>query len=128
MRRTLYYAMIYIIQTDPNWSNFLFGVHPQTRDPRIILLDFGASRSYSKPFADKYMRILKAAYDEDRETMLDYSRRIGFLTGYESKQMENAHCESISILGETLASKEPYDFSKQVCIVCTAILFSVRIL
>ena len=48
------------------------------------------------------MRILKAAYDEDRETMLDYSRRIGFLTGYESKVMEDAHVDSISILGETV--------------------------
>lgn len=60
------------------------------------------------------MRILKAAYDNDQESMLRYSRDIGFLTGYESKVMEQAHCDSISILGETLTSKEPYDFSKQV--------------
>jgi aarF domain-containing kinase len=77
------------------------------------LLDFGASRVYPKRFADLYMRILKAAYDDDTDAMLHYSRKIGFLTGYESKVMEQAHCDSISILGETLTSKEPYDFSKQ---------------
>lgn len=45
--------------------------------------------------------------------MLKYSESIGFLTGYESKQMKDAHCASIDVLGEVLASKEPYDFSKQ---------------
>ncbi|KAI6240892.1 DNA-directed RNA polymerase [Aphelenchoides fujianensis] len=87
------------MQTDPNWSNFFFGLHPTTKTPKIILLDFGASRS--RPTTTTV------------ETMLHYSRKIGFLTGYESKIMEDAHCDSISILGETMASKEPYDFSKQ---------------
>jgi aarF domain-containing kinase len=81
----------------------------------LILLDFGASRVYSKKFVDDYMRILKAAFDGDRKTMLIYSRKIGFLTGYESKVMEEAHCDSIQILAETLTSNEPYDFSRQVC-------------
>uniref|UniRef100_A0A0K0FY20 Ubiquinone biosynthesis protein coq-8 (inferred by orthology to a C. elegans protein) n=1 Tax=Strongyloides venezuelensis TaxID=75913 RepID=A0A0K0FY20_STRVS len=101
------------MQTDPNWSNFFLGKHPVTGQPRMILLDFGASRSYSKKFTDLYMRIIKAAYDNDKEKTLKYSREIGFLTGYESKVMEEAHCDSVSILGETLASDKPFDFSKQ---------------
>ncbi|VDM93529.1 unnamed protein product, partial [Onchocerca ochengi] len=101
------------MQTDPNWSNFYLGKHPTTGGPRLILLDFGASRSYPKKFVDQYMNIIRAAYDNNRDKMLEYSRKIGFLSGYESKIMEDAHCESISILGETLASTTPYDFSKQ---------------
>uniref|UniRef100_A0AC35GDY7 ABC1 atypical kinase-like domain-containing protein n=1 Tax=Panagrolaimus sp. PS1159 TaxID=55785 RepID=A0AC35GDY7_9BILA len=101
------------MQTDPNWSNFFFGRHPQTGEPRLVLLDFGASRSYSKQFVDDYMHIIRAAYDMDRPRMLEYSRKIGFLTGYENKAMENAHCDSIEILGETLASRAPFDFAKQ---------------
>ncbi|MCP9265491.1 Protein ABC transporter 1, mitochondrial [Dirofilaria immitis] len=101
------------MQTDPNWSNFYLGKHPTGSGPRLILLDFGASRSYPKKFVDQYMNIIRAAYDNDRDKMLEYSRKIGFLSGYESKIMEDAHCESISILGETLASTAPYDFSKQ---------------
>ena len=46
--------------------------------------------------------------------VLKYSREIGFLTGYESKLMERAHLDSISIIGETLTSDKPFDFSKQV--------------
>uniref|UniRef100_A0A0R3RTX2 ABC1 domain-containing protein n=1 Tax=Elaeophora elaphi TaxID=1147741 RepID=A0A0R3RTX2_9BILA len=101
------------MQTDPNWSNFYLGKHPTASSPRLILLDFGASRSYPKKFVDQYMSIIRAAYDNDKNKMLEYSRKIGFLSGYESKVMEDAHCESISILGETLASTAPYDFSKQ---------------
>lgn len=101
------------MQTDPNWSNFFFGRHPTSGDNRLILLDFGATRSYSKPFVDLYMRIIKAAYDNSDEGILKYSREIGFLTGYESAVMEKAHCASTMILGETLASQEPFDFAKQ---------------
>uniref|UniRef100_A0A1I8EGX8 ABC1 domain-containing protein n=1 Tax=Wuchereria bancrofti TaxID=6293 RepID=A0A1I8EGX8_WUCBA len=101
------------MQTDPNWSNFYLGKHPTANGPTLILLDFGASRSYPRKFVDQYMNIIRAAYDNDKDKMLEYSRKIGFLSGYESKIMENAHCESIGILGETLASTTPYDFSKQ---------------
>ncbi|KAF1566380.1 UNVERIFIED_CONTAM: Atypical kinase coq-8, mitochondrial, partial [Eudyptes robustus] len=101
------------MQTDPNWSNFYFGIHPQTGENRLILLDFGAAREYPKEFVDKYMKILQGAYNEDREAMLKYSREIGFLTGFEDKLMEKAHVDSISILAETLVADEPYDFGRQ---------------
>jgi aarF domain-containing kinase len=54
-------------QTDPNWSNFLFGLSNSSAKPQLILLDFGATRSYGKAFIDKYMRIIRAAYEGDRE-------------------------------------------------------------
>ncbi|VDN02529.1 unnamed protein product [Thelazia callipaeda] len=101
------------MQTDPNWSNFYLGVDP-TGSPKLILLDFGNCRSYSKNFINLYMNVIRAAYDDDKDKILEYSRKIGFLSGYESKViMEEAHCKSISILGEMLASAAPYDFSKQ---------------
>lgn len=34
---------------------------------------------------DQYVRILKAACDGDRQTVLNVSKDLGFLTGYESK-------------------------------------------
>lgn len=57
------------MQTDPNWSNFLFGTHPKIGTPSLILLDFGASRSYSHEFIDKYMKIIQSAYDGCRENV-----------------------------------------------------------
>lgn len=34
---------------------------------------------------DIYVRIIKAAAEGDRETVLKHSRELGFFTGYESK-------------------------------------------
>uniref|UniRef100_A0A183CCW9 ABC1 domain-containing protein n=1 Tax=Globodera pallida TaxID=36090 RepID=A0A183CCW9_GLOPA len=102
------------MQTDPNWSNFLFARNSSTGHYQLVLLDFGSTRSFSKSFIDKYMRILKAAYANDRNEMLKWSRDIGFLTGYETKVMAQAHCDAISIIGETLTNEKVYDFSEQV--------------
>lgn len=52
---------------------------------QLILLDFGASRPYSKEFVDIYIEIIRGAADNDRDLVLKKSREIGFLTGYESK-------------------------------------------
>lgn len=52
---------------------------------QLLLLDFGASREYSKEFMDKYVQVLKGACDGDRNIVLNVSKEIGFLTGYESK-------------------------------------------
>lgn len=60
------------------------------------------------------MHLIRAAYDKDRAKILRYSQEIGFLTGYESKLMEEAHCDSIAIIGETLTSTKPFDFAAQV--------------
>ena len=53
--------------------------------PQITLLDFGASREYSKEFTDEYIRVIKSASVGDRDGVYESSRKLGFLTGYESK-------------------------------------------
>lgn len=97
------------MQTDPNWSNFLY----DSTTRKIALLDFGASRDYSKLFVDRYARVVKAAVDGDREAVLSHSRTIGFLTGYETKVMENAHVDATMIMGEAFQKDEPFDFGGQ---------------
>ncbi|CAG8708778.1 37015_t:CDS:2 [Gigaspora margarita] len=79
---------------------------------QIELIDFGASRSFDSTFIDNYLNILKSAAKGDREGCAYYSERIGFLTGYESEVMKNAHVDSILTLGEPFAAPI-YDFSKQ---------------
>ncbi|RVE57620.1 hypothetical protein OJAV_G00218160 [Oryzias javanicus] len=97
------------MQTDPNWSNFFFD--PQTH--RVALLDFGATRGFDQSFTDAYIEIIKAAADQNREGVLLRSRDMKFLTGYESKSMENAHVDAVMILGEAFSSQEPFDFGEQ---------------
>jgi aarF domain-containing kinase len=69
------------MQTDPNWSNFLYDAETK----KMNLIDFGASRSFSPQFVDKYIRIIRAAANNDRNEIIRWSRETGFLTGYESK-------------------------------------------
>ena len=69
------------MQTDPNWTNFLW--NPHTR--QIELVDFGASREYSKEFIDRWMHLLSSAVAEDREACIEWSRDIGYLTGEEGE-------------------------------------------
>ncbi|XP_044022678.1 atypical kinase COQ8A, mitochondrial isoform X5 [Siniperca chuatsi] len=97
------------MQTDPNWSNFFFD--PQAH--KVALLDFGATRGFDKSFTDTYIEIINAAANRNREGVLQRSRDMRFLTGYESKAMENAHVDAVMILGEAFSSEEPFDFGAQ---------------
>ncbi|MBN3276194.1 COQ8A kinase, partial [Polyodon spathula] len=97
------------MQTDPNWSNFFYD--PQTH--RVALLDFGATRGFDLDFTDDYIEVIKAAADGNREGVLKRSIDMKFLTGYESKVMENAHVDAVMILGEAFASEEPFNFGSQ---------------
>eukprot|EP01006_Ploeotia_vitrea_P037359 TRINITY_DN66123_c5_g2_i1.p2 TRINITY_DN66123_c5_g2~~TRINITY_DN66123_c5_g2_i1.p2 ORF type:complete len:574 (-),score=284.34 TRINITY_DN66123_c5_g2_i1:86-1807(-) len=94
------------MQTDPNWSNFLFD--PEHRV--IHLIDFGSCRDYDKSFVDRYLLMVNACASKDQEGVLSYSRELGFLTGQESKATITAFLDASFIVGEAFASKTPYDF------------------
>lgn len=79
----------------------------------MILLDFGATRSFDQKFLSDYLRIIKAAADNDRELVLNFSKEMGFLTGYESKAMEEAHVDMVMIMGEVFQYDGEYDFGSQ---------------
>ncbi|KAH8859053.1 Atypical kinase COQ8B, mitochondrial [Schistosoma japonicum] len=98
-----------VMQTDPNWSNFMY--NPQTG--KIILLDFGASREFDKSFVDKYIRLIHASAEHDKESILELSKDLGFLTGYETKVLQQSHVDAVSILGEAFALDRNFDFSQQ---------------
>lgn len=70
-----------LMQTDPNWTNFLYNEQRST----IQLIDFGATREYSRRFMDQWLCLLRAAISGDREACRDWSQAIGYLTGDESQ-------------------------------------------
>jgi aarF domain-containing kinase len=94
------------MQTDPNWGNFLFD--PATG--QLALVDFGASREYSKRFVDRYLRLVWSAANRDREGLLDVSHELGFFTGEESREMLDAHAEAGLVVGEPFVRDRPFDF------------------
>lgn len=97
------------MQTDPNWSNFLYDVNTET----LMLIDFGSTRFYTEEFIENYREIILAAVRDDYETILKLSKDMKFLTGYETKQMEKAHVNAVMILGEMFRCKGEFDFGRQ---------------
>ncbi|XP_055904964.1 atypical kinase COQ8B, mitochondrial [Eupeodes corollae] len=97
------------MQTDPNWSNFLY----DDKSKRLMLIDFGATRFYQKDFIKNYRHVIMCAANNDRKGVLDTSREMGFLTGYESKQMDEAHVDAVMILGEIFRYDGEFDFGSQ---------------
>lgn len=65
---------------------------------QLILLDFGACRTYEKAFMDKYIEIINAASEGNRNKVLQLSREMKFLTGYESKVSYKSDTISNNIL------------------------------
>ena len=101
----------HFMQTDPNWTNFLF--NPATN--KLELLDFGASREFPERFINLYVRLLEAASRSDRGAVKHLSEELGYLTGHESKAMVDAHVQSVLTLAEPFTNVSPkvYDFRDQ---------------
>ncbi|KAK0550747.1 hypothetical protein OC845_002522 [Tilletia horrida] len=100
-----------LMQTDPNWSNFLLNERTST----LELLDFGATRDYTPEFIDKWYHLLSAAVRGDRDACLEWSHKIGYLTGEESEGMLEAHLQSMLLLAEPFSAHapSPYNFTNQ---------------
>jgi len=99
------------MQTDPNWTNFLYNASAQ----KIELLDFGASRDYPDEFVEPYIKVLIAASKGDKPAIRDLSLELGYLTGNESPAMLEAHIQSVLTLAEPFSGSGPeiYDFRDQ---------------
>lgn len=101
------------MQTDPNWTNFLFN----KSSGKLELLDFGAAREFPERFVDPYVRTLTAAAAGDRAAVRDFSIQLGYLTGKESKNMRDAHVDSVMTLAEPFKESNAldavYDFRDQ---------------
>ncbi|EMP24832.1 Putative aarF domain-containing protein kinase 4 [Chelonia mydas] len=73
------------MQTDPNWANFFY----DARKHQVTLLDFGASRPFSREFTHHYIeKVVKAAAEGDRAKVLQKSKDLKFMTGFETKTRE----------------------------------------
>merc|ERR1719334_407648 len=97
------------MQTDPNWANFLYS----ESTGQLGLIDFGATREFRPFFVNTYYKIINCAVNKDREGVLIHSREIGFLTGAESKIMNDAHVDSVMLLAKPFHDNSNFDFGNQ---------------
>lgn len=67
------------MQTDPNFGNYLVRIEPSMANngnPQLVLLDFGAVKSFDTPLISIAQNLLKAGYYQDKQAMLQA------MTGY----------------------------------------------
>ena len=96
----------HLIQSDPNFANFLYDPRTQT----LGLLDFGATRQFSRNLVDGYRDLLRAAVRTDRQAMTDSARRIGYFEHEIHPQQREAVLEIFLAVTEPIRSPKPYDF------------------
>ena len=92
-----------LVQTDPNYGNFLIKPHPLT----LVVLDFGATLRYDEEFRASYRDLLKDVSSRDPENIFDAFVKHGLLDPRES-------AESRRLLGEMMViSMEPFQPENQ---------------
>ncbi len=97
-----------LVQTDANFANFLF--RPKSRE--VVLLDFGATRSYSTEFREDYKRLLLASFRQDRAEALQYAQKLGLIDAAEGSQAQQALHELLeAVLSLFNDETQPYDFT-----------------
>ena len=63
-----------LIQTDPNFANYRY----DSASRQLILLDFGATRSYQATMIEHYRRLMHGATTGNRPAMNDAAQAIGY--------------------------------------------------
>ncbi len=100
-----------LVQTDPNFANFLF--RPQSLG--VVLLDFGATRSYSQSFRADYRKLLLSSFRGDRETAYQTAVRLGLIGENEGRDARLALHELLeAVLSIFKDEQQPYDFTSTV--------------
>ncbi len=99
-----------MVQTDPNYGNFL--IEPNAR--RLVLLDFGATRTYPKAFRRDFRALLQAAYGRDDAKVLACAEKFFLLDPREAPEVKAQFLQMIElIVGMFRPENQPFDFSNQ---------------
>ena len=71
-----------LVQTDPNWGNFLIDEDENVLN--LVILDFGATRKYSREFIQNYIRLLHFAAGKDSGELKKHAIDFGLMDFRES--------------------------------------------
>jgi len=95
-----------LMQTDPNYGNYRY----QLETKKIVLLDFGASRKFTKKFVQGYKKLLNSLAGDDEEAMLAAAEEVGYINPSISPGYREIVLSIFAVIGEMFKSDEPYDF------------------
>jgi aarF domain-containing kinase len=96
-----------LVQTDPNFGNFLIQENPL----KIVLLDFGSTKQYSSSFIQKYKRIVKAAFDDKDEELLEATFEMNLMDKRESTETRIKYIKMMKAIVAPFQQPEDFDFT-----------------
>ena len=91
------------VQTDPHFGNFKIRIDPAGANDQLVLIDFGATRDFSKPFLKAYRDIILGAFRDDREIILRGAEAIGMMRAQFGDSVRDAFVEVCRLIIEPFA-------------------------
>lgn len=98
------------VQTDPHFGNYRIRLSPDGQD-RLVLLDFGAVRTYPKSFLRPYALMIQAALEKDRAKLEQAAQELSFLADSDSSTIKSIFIEFCELSVEPFMG-QVYDFGK----------------
>lgn len=95
-----------LMQTDPNFANYLY----QESTGKIALLDFGATRKFTKKFSIDYKRLIRGVIAQAPDQTLDAAERLGYLLNQSSDEYQDFLVQIFNVALESFQEQGVYDF------------------
>jgi predicted unusual protein kinase regulating ubiquinone biosynthesis (AarF/ABC1/UbiB family) len=95
-----------LMQTDPNFANYRW----QPNTGRLVLLDFGATRTVPAATAASYRALIEAGLAHDRDRIRDTAVKTGFLGQQAAIAHRPAIDRMIAAIDEAMNRPGPFDF------------------
>lgn len=96
-----------LVQTDPNFANYQYDQETQ----KIVLLDFGATRTYTKKMAEGYRHLMQGASQHDKTKIRRAILDIGLIRQDLPEKIQQNITDLAYMACEPLYGDSPYDFA-----------------
>ena len=99
------------VQTDPNFANYKIEWSFGIDDPKLVLLDFGAVKTFDDEFRTNYKRLARACLSGDYDAIRTGAIEIGFLRAEDPKELVDMHYELTMMFTEPFMVNGAYDWA-----------------
>lgn len=97
-----------LVQTDPHFGNYKVRLDPKGKNDQMLLMDFGATRQFSKPFLDQYFNIIAGAYYDNEAQILDGAEGIGLMRTQFSDAVRQSFIEVCRLIIEPFVDPQAH--------------------
>lgn len=97
-----------MMQTDPNYGNFLY----RQDLGQIVLLDFGATKTFSKKFRKDLIRLIKTAETSNDAALISCANSLGLIDPRENENVEKEFIRLMSLVTFMFREEnQPFSFN-----------------